>query len=157
MEPEVGRGVNLTLAGERLRRISIPEPAPEDKPGQVLFSPEEVEVFKSHEGDLRGIISAIGPSLFLYGLSCSGGAMPPTEENTIVSEAIYLFCSSEEPKPMGKINFIGAVKDPRKVFLGLVEVDITTANLVATLGEFAASDKVLPRLYTAVFTAGRRR
>ena len=61
---EVIRGVNLVRGGGCIRRISIPEPAPKDKPGQVLFSPEEAKMFQLYEGDLRAIISAIGPSLF---------------------------------------------------------------------------------------------
>lgn len=152
---EVIRGVNLVRGGGCIRRISIPEPAPKDKPGQVLFSPEEAKMFQLYEGDLRAIISAIGPSLFLYGLSCNGGRGMPTEENTIVSEAIYLYRSPEKPESMGDIKFIGAVKDPRKVFLGLVEVEITTADLVATLDQFVMPGKVMPKLFTAVFTAGK--
>ncbi|MEK7213095.1 MAG: hypothetical protein AAB678_01485 [Patescibacteria group bacterium] len=72
-----------------------------------------------------------------------------------MSEAIYLYRSPEKPESMGDIKFIGAVKDPRKVFLGLVEVEITTADLVATLDQFVMPGKVMPKLFTAVFTAGK--
>ena len=42
---EVIRGVNLVRGGGCIRRISIPEPAPKDKPGQVLFSLKKPRCF----------------------------------------------------------------------------------------------------------------
>lgn len=154
MTNETVRGVTLVCGATYVKRISILGSAPKDKPGQALFSPEEAVAFLACEKKLTELITTLGPALLLYGLSCSGGVgRVPAEEGTFQSSVIYLCRHPEEL--MGELKFSGEVKNPRRVFLGLVDIDTTTADLVAAIGQEVETDKVLSKLLMAVFTAGK--